>query len=514
MKRKPIEDISRALDEIDVCIKRLESSQNSTFVLIENETLNSFHWFNLCLKLFWDEFDKDSFSHLLQYQIIVKKYSELRKKYITLFREQIYYLDKVLDLNRTDLKDLAPFIFSDDDEQKVIGYYNQFLKDCKDKVGKPLYIIEEDNNPNVKFVDENGEKKRFFVLHSDKLNFDHYRSLESMRNCLKYIYDLMDVVCSYPNECFFKYSPSQEEIINALEKELRQYAKEVGKDVERDLKKITQELKPSRSAPLTPEVWGKLMEREDDMFDQAIYTQVGEIEDKYLENISTTKNELIDNYSLLEKIKSTCIDDELFDVRLSVETHQLLTSLNVDNLDLFKELVLRRNIIHREMFPDELRAKYEEWINTPEEQQSEDVEETGLDAARQSKLDDIIGILKNGNWKEPATVENVEQLLNTVFGKDKSLLDDGDEALCENMWSLVENGRGDRMVIIPANIAGFFSEENLLIGSPKEISDELFGKNNNQSNSINDGKKKNRSNSFEEVIPFINKYIDKIIRQG
>ena len=510
MIRKPIEDISRALAEVEVSVKRLEDSQNRTLELIAYETLNSFHWFNLCLKLFWDEFDKDSVSHLLQYQNIVSKYTELRRTFLTLFKEQLFILHKYLNLDNPQNKNIAPFILSDDSEQKVIGYYNSFLKDCKDKEDNPLYKIEADNNPRVRFVDEKGEEKKFYALHSDKLNFNHYTSLNSFRNCLKELYDMMDVVCSYPDECFFKYNPSQEEIIRALEKGLRQYAKDVGKDVERDLKKINQELKPTRSAPLTPEVWGKLMEREDDMFNQAIITQVGEIEDKYLENISATKDQLLDNYSLLEKIKTTCIDDELFDIRLSVETHQLLTSLNVDNLDLFYELVLRRNIIHRGMFPEELREKYEEWINTPEE---EDVENTGLDVARQSKLNDIIEILRKGNWKEPATTDNIELLLNTIFGNDTSLLDEEDVDECEKMWALVEGGRGDRMVIVPANLAGFFSEENLLIGSPKEISDELFGKNNNQSNSINDGKKNNRSNSFEEVIPFIKKYIDRLIRQ-
>jgi len=104
-------------------------------------------------------------------------------------------------------------------------------------------------------------------------------------------------------------------------------------------------------------------------------------------------------------------------------------------------------------------------------------------------------------------------LLNTIYGRDMSLLEDGDMSQCEKMWSLVESGRGDRIVTIQANLAGFFSEENLLFGSPKEISNDLFGKNNNQCNNINKGNSQRCSNAFSEVTPFLRKYVDKMIRK-
>ena len=163
------------------------------------------------------------------------------------------------------------------------------------------------------------------------------------------------------------------------------------------------------------------------------------------------------------------------------------------------------------MFPY-LKVQHDDWLNKIQEK-PEDGEDSTLSEARQSKLDEIIGILQKGNWKQPATADNVEQLLNTVFGKDTSLLDDGDTDECEKMWSLVETGGGERMVIVPANFAGFFAEENLLAGSPKEISNALFG-NGNQVNNINKGNSNRCSAAFRETIPILKKYIDKIIRQG
>ena len=136
-----------------------------------------------------------------------------------------------------------------------------------------------------------------------------------------------------------------------------------------------------------------------------------------------------------------------------------------------------------------------------------------LSENRQSKLDELIGILQNGKWKAPATIDNVTLLLNTVFGRDLSSLDKGDEPLCKKMWTLVENGSGNRMEIVPANLAGFFSEENLLVGSPMEISNDLFG-NGKQNNNINKGNSQRCCSAFYDVIPFLKKYIDRIIRQG
>lgn len=368
------DELIRVLDEIDAKIKRLENSPNRAFVLIEYDTLSSFHWFNLCFKQFWDDFDRHSASQLLQYQNIVETFSELSNRYVKLLREQIGYLGGVIDFNGKCVKNLPPVIFSEDNSKDVIGYYEECCKYEKDEEGKPLYTIRVDREMHSEVIDGKNVPIDFYLFESDTLNDAHYKSLLGMHNCLNNIYLLMCTVCSYPERLIYGFQLDQEDIISALENGLRQYAMEVGKKVERDLKKIAQELKPSRNTPLTPDVWGQVMQREDEMYEQAINTQVGEMDDKFLENISATKILLIDNYSLLEKVKTTCLDGEFFDIELSIGTHNLLSSLNADNLDLFYELVLRRNIIQREMFPNELGDKYEEWLNNSEEE-SEEIDE-------------------------------------------------------------------------------------------------------------------------------------------
>ena len=510
------ERINRMLGEIDAKIKQLESSPNRAFDLVDYETISSFHWFNIFFKIFCDEFDRHSASQLMLCLDFLNRYSKLCERYEFLIREHIDYLESLVDFEQMEAQNLPPVFFSEDNSTEIIGYYKECCKDYVDNKGKPLYTINLDRDTHSEVIDGKNVPIDLYIFSSDKSDEDYYRSLEGIYHLLKNIHHLMCVVCSYPDYLISGYKPNQEEIIIAIENGLRQYAKEIGKRVESDLKRTAQYLKPYRNASLDSHIWGLVMQAEDELFEIAKSGKFCENDEKHLESISASKEQLIDNYNLLDKIKINCVDEELFDIRYSVENHRLLQWLNADNLDLFYELVLRRNIIHREMFPKKLRAKYEEWLNQPEnEQQQEDDEGVGLSDVRQSKLNEIIGILQRGKWKLPATADNIELLLNTVFGKDTSLFEEGDIDKCEKMWALVEGGKGkDRKVIVSAKLAGFIGRvENLMNNDgPKSISDDLFGKNNNQVNAINKGKL-GCSNDFDVVIPFLKKYIDKIIRQ-
>lgn len=369
-----IDQVVRELDKIDAKIKHLENSPNRAFILIESETLTLFHFFNLCFKHFWkEEFDRKSASQLLLYQKFVRTHSELSARYTSLLREQVEYLKSILAHDEKSFKDLAPVFFGEEKSKDIIDYYENQLKYETDTEGKPLYKIHVDNNIYFEDDGEGVNAFDFYTFRSDRINYSHYKGLLGIYYSLKSIFNLMSVVCSYPEELISGYKPSQEEIINALENEMRHYAKDIGKNVERELKKAAQYQKPSRHAQLTPDVWGLVMDEEDDLYRLAISGQLENHNEKRFENIiEEHRRQLVDNSSLLQKIMSTAIDGELFDIRLSVETHNLLSSLNADNLDLFYELVLRRNIIQRNMFPEKLDDEYKKWLNSSEEQQPGD----------------------------------------------------------------------------------------------------------------------------------------------
>ena len=308
-------------------------------------------------------------------------------------------------------------------------------------------------------------------------------------------------------------NPSFEDFTLAIDNDLREWHFSFGKGVFKNLKEeLNRHFKQHPTDHNTPELWGEMLRADEEALKMAMRQQLTTCDDVKQEHWGEDMKKLMDeNGGLMRLIYSSCYTEELFDLEKIETSQQFISLLTPDNLSMFYDIIVRRNLIQSEMFP-ELKKQHEEWLNRVYEQPNE-AEENRISVARQSKLDEIIGILQKGKWKEPATSENIALFLNTVFGQELSLLEESDKPLCDKMWALVEGGRGDRMKIVPANLAGFFSEENLLSGSSKEISNDLF-ENEDQTNNINKGNSNySSSESFCDVVPFLKKYISKIIRK-
>ena len=392
------QELIHALGKIEAQIKQIEKSPNRMFVLTEYDTLSSFHCFNLCLKEFWEKFDCNSAIQLLLFKKIMTTYSELRSRYESLFNVQMNYLDNVLDLDGKRMRDWTSFKFREYGTD-VIGFYNEFLKDYKYDEDEPFFKLEPERSPRTLYLDDAGKTTQPHLFHSNTLDYLHYACLCDLKECLVCFYKLMSIVSHYPNQLVSDYEFSTDDIIYALEKGLYYYAKKEGWKVERDLKKTAQELKPNRNESLVSVVWGLVMKKEDELYDLVISGGSDTKEEKFLENFIAKKEQLTLNSSLLQIIKKTCLDEELFDIQESVITHQLLSSLDADNLNLFYELVLRRNIIQREMYPDKLRPKYDTWLKGDNGQLetmvtakvvTEDNAECGIPTGAEAEENDII----------------------------------------------------------------------------------------------------------------------------
>jgi hypothetical protein len=307
-------------------------------------------------------------------------------------------------------------------------------------------------------------------------------------------------------------NPNFEDFAKAIDNDLKGWTKNFGTKMFREMKEdLNRNYKVHRTDHNTIELWSDMLDADEKALNKAKMQQLSEYDEPRQEHWGEDmKKQMDENGRLMQQILSSCHTEELLDFGNAEIVELFIPLLTPDNLDMFYEIIVRRSLIQCEMFP-ELKEQHEAWLNDVNELSDEN-NETGMDAVRQSRLNEIICILQKGDWKEPATADNIIQLLNAIFGKDTSLLDEEDVDKCEKMWALVEGGGGDRMVIVPANLAGFFKEENLLKGSPKEISNALFD-NGNQVNNINKGNSNRCSAAFEATIPFIKKCIDKIIRQ-
>lgn len=153
-----------------------------------------------------------------------------------------------------------------------------------------------------------------------------------------------------------------------LKDSFRGYAHQLYNQTERDLRHEAQKFKERRNAPLSPEVWGHVLANENRAIELARdgkLTSKVNIDDEHYEGYSDdSKKQMEESFSLMQKILTISMDDSLFDFEYGLKPHvNLLSDLNVHNLDVFHEIILRHNIIRCGAFPS-LKDKYDQWMNT------------------------------------------------------------------------------------------------------------------------------------------------------
>lgn len=184
--------------------------------------------------------------------------------------------------------------------------------------------------------------------------------------------------------------------------------------------------------------------------------------------------------------------------------------LNSENINRFYEIIHRYNVIQCRMFP-ELKNKYELWFNGPKTA-NDDIPQ--LSHSRQAIYDAIMKYIGKGDWKAPATMENVKQFMNVVLGREPQKLDAADRQIPEKLWSLFEHGRtgkNTRIEIAWANIVGFLSACNLLSGGSTVNNQKFFGQGKELISNIDHGGKM-EGKALSELKQFLEKYCDRIIK--
>ena len=393
--------------------------------------------------------------------------------------------------------------------------YDSNLKIAMNHIGeRELFDFENDRNMSAFLADQDIEcfkdvkdVTEYLDNYSGQLQKLHSTACLVIEDTTRIMKRVMD----WGYQIILDTFPSDEDIAKAIDAELREWALAYRDMILSGMKEqLNKFYKVHRTDPYTRELWGELLSADEDALRLAAKQQISECDDKKQEHWGKDYKRSMDkNSQLMELFYKSCRTEELFVLESPDNAHSFAGLLTSSNYTLLFYIITRRSLIQCEMFP-ELKEQYEAWLHNAKEEAIED--KAAVSTTRQSKQDQIIEMLKNGNWKQPATADKIEALMNACLGKDTSSLDNSDVDQCEKMWNLIEGGRGERKDIFVANLAGFFSEENLLAGSPKEISNDLFGSTNNQINNINKGKSKNCSKAFGEVIPFLKKYIDKMIR--
>ena len=144
----------------------------------------------------------------------------------------------------------------------------------------------------------------------------------------------------------------------------------------------------------------------------------------------------------------------------------------------------------------------------------DEVEEEDMLSEQDSKiLEEIIALVNIGDWKSPATTENVGLFFRTLFGCNKSMLDKEDVGEVNkfvSFFKIGKTGENSRVNISFANMVGYFIK-NVLLDNSSKIANKLFFNNKDLVSSIDKGKNDEASGLFESLIPLLDKYRKRII---
>ena len=132
-----------------------------------------------------------------------------------------------------------------------------------------------------------------------------------------------------------------------------------------------------------------------------------------------------------------------------------------------------------------------------------------LAPGRQVILDQLLALADKGDWVDGISAEPVKAMIEAVLGRGKTPLTSDETEMSETLWHLLENGRGDRVVIVWQNMVGYLDDKKLfrLKGSPA-LNKDFFGDDKGYTN-IDKGRpsKGLMTADFESVIPLLDAYV-------
>lgn len=132
-----------------------------------------------------------------------------------------------------------------------------------------------------------------------------------------------------------------------------------------------------------------------------------------------------------------------------------------------------------------------------------------LSAKRQTILDQLCALADKGDWVSGITSDDVKARLKIVLGQGETPLSGKEVEQSETLWHLLENGRGDRVVIVWQNMVGYLDDNKLLIhkGSPA-LNKDFFEDDKGYTN-IDKGRPSRglMSADFESIIPLLDTYV-------
>ena len=146
--------------------------------------------------------------------------------------------------------------------------------------------------------------------------------------------------------------------------------------------------------------------------------------------------------------------------------------------------------------------------NTPEPKEEPEARsiET-LSPSRRKIAKKLIELLSHGDWLNKVTTQDMQGMMRNILGVGEPL-DKDDLALSNNLWALIESGRGgDRVKIVFQNMIGYFIAKDLLSHGSKSQNKKFFNDESSSYTNIDKGRRDNdRPKGFKEIVPLLDKF--------
>ena len=129
--------------------------------------------------------------------------------------------------------------------------------------------------------------------------------------------------------------------------------------------------------------------------------------------------------------------------------------------------------------------------------------------SRQAIVDELSALVEKGDWVEGITAESIKGMLEMVLGMGETPLSDEEKEMSEELWGMLEHGRGDRVRVTWQNLVGYFRDKKLLNAkSAPELNKDFFGDKEGSDN-INKG----RNGRLSKVTPLLDAYVPKLVKK-
>lgn len=306
------------------------------------------------------------------------------------------------------------------------------------------------------------------------LNSSSFDTRYSVFKTLSKVFDFYSALMDSGLIILMDLNPSIDDFSKAIDDDLREWTFSFGESILKEMKEdLNRHFKEYRTAPYTPELWGRLLDADEDALKMAKRQELATCDDVKQEHWGEDmKTQMDENSNLMQLIYSSCRTDELFDMRKVVDIQRFISLLTPDNLSVFYDIIVRRSLIQCEMFPD-LKIQHEEWLNKANEQpdnnESSSLDETAPNLNYFAPTKNLQELLKESWFKEVRTNDKYDEVWTDSFISNL-MATQWKDAIAQD-WAVT--GAREKKTQIKGYVIGLLKDNGVLKGSYDSIAGKV-----------------------------------------